>query len=340
MKIFKVFSSSAYFLIIIAYRWAYSTDGKFGTTLLLAVVDMICVISACLIINRLLVPRLLFRKYYFSFTFIFLFIIILFSRIFQFADWQIHMLRGTMTPRLEELSSKFSYQIFNSYIIMVIGTVFGFTIEMLTRRVESEKLFEQLLKEKTEAELNFLKAQINPHFLFNSINTIFFQIEKENKNARYSLLKFSEMLRYQLYDCRAREISIEKEINYLKSYVELQRLRKEDNFKILFECSESVREFNIAPLLLISFVENAFKHVSNFHEKENAIRIYLDKNDNVFQFQVYNTSESDKGNPDYKDGGIGLNNVKRRMELIYNGNHDLNIRKEQNSFEVNLKIQL
>ncbi|MBK7853064.1 MAG: hypothetical protein IPJ66_18585 [Bacteroidetes bacterium] len=90
MKIFKVFSSSAYFLIIIAYRWAYSTDGKFGTTLLLAVVDMICVISACLIINRLLVPRLLFRKYYFSFTFLFLFIIILFSRIFQFADWQIH----------------------------------------------------------------------------------------------------------------------------------------------------------------------------------------------------------------------------------------------------------
>lgn len=301
---------------------------------------MICVISACMIINRALVPRLLFRKHYFSFTLIFIFIIILFSRIFQFADWQIHTLRGTMTPRLEELSAKFSYQIFNSYIIMVIGTVFGFTIEMLTRRFESEKLLEQLLKEKTEAELNFLKAQINPHFLFNSINTIFFQIEKENKNARYSLLKFSEMLRYQLYECRAQEISIEKEINYLKSYVELQKLRKEENFKITFECSDSVREFNIAPLLLISFVENAFKHVSNFHEKENAIRIQLDKHENMFQFRVFNTSEINTGNHQYKDGGIGLGNVKRRMELLYNGNHDLNIHREQNSFEVNLKIQL
>ena len=340
MKALKLFSSSAYFLIIIAYRWAYSTDGKFGTTLLLAITDMICVISACLIINRLLVPRLLFRKYYFSFTFLFIVIIILFSQIFQFADREIHILRGTMTPRLEELLSKFSYQIFNSYIILVIGTVFGFTIEMLTKRVESEKLFEQLLKEKTEAEINFLKAQINPHFLFNSINTIFFQIEKENKNARHSLLKFSEMLRYQLYDCRAPEISIEKEINYLKSYVELQKLRKEENFEISFECSDRVREFNIAPMLLISFVENAFKHVSNFHEKENTIRIHLDKHEKVFEFRVFNTSEINAGNHHYKDGGIGLSNVKRRMELIYNGNHDLNIRKEQNSFEVNLKIQV
>lgn len=340
MKALKLLSSSAYFLIIIAYRWAYSTDGKFGTTLLLALVDMICVISACLIINRILVPRLLFRKHYISFTLLFVFNIVLFSLIFQFADWQIHLLRGTMTPRLEELSAKLSYQIFNSYIIMVIGTVFGFTIELLTRRIESEKLFEQLLKEKTEAELNFLKAQINPHFLFNSINTIFFQIEKENKNARHSLLKFSEMLRYQLYDCRAQEISIEKEINYLKSYVELQRLRKEENFEISFQCSDTVREFNIAPLLLVSFVENAFKHVSNYTEKENTIKIQLDKEKNIFQFRVYNTSEMNNVNRQYTEGGIGLSNVKRRMELIYNGNHDLTIRKEPNSFEVNLKLHL
>lgn len=223
---------------------------------------------------------------------------------------------------------------------MVIGTVFGFTIELLTRRIESEKLFEQLLKEKTEAELNFLKAQINPHFLFNSINTIFFQIEKENKNARHSLLKFSEMLRYQLYDCRAQEISIEKEINYLKSYVELQRLRKEENFEISFQCSDTVREFNIAPLLLVSFVENAFKHVSNYTEKENTIKIQLDKEKNIFQFRVYNTSEMNNVNRQYTEGGIGLSNVKRRMELIYNGNHDLTIRKEPNSFEVNLKLHL
>lgn len=223
---------------------------------------------------------------------------------------------------------------------MVIGTVFGFTIELLTRRIESEKLFEQLLKEKTEAELNFLKAQINPHFLFNSINTIFFQIEKENKNARHSLLKFSEMLRYQLYECRAQEISIEKEINYLKSYVELQRLRKEENFEISFQCSDTVREFNIAPLLLVSFVENAFKHVSNYTEKENTIKIQLDKEKNIFQFRVYNTSEMNNVNRQYTEGGIGLSNVKRRMELIYNGNHDLTIRKEPNSFEVNLKLHL
>jgi len=223
---------------------------------------------------------------------------------------------------------------------MIVGTVFGFTIEMLAKRVESDKLSEQLLKEKTEAELNFLKAQINPHFLFNSINTIFFQIDKNNSNARQSLLKFSEMLRYQLYDCMAERIFIEKEIIYLRSYVELQKLRKEENVFVHFNCSESVKEFSIAPLVLISFVENAFKHVSNFSGKENKISIELDKKEDEFHFRVFNTNEIRKEKVVLNESGIGLNNVKRRIELIYNGNHELKINKQDNSFEVTLKLKL
>ena len=321
MKSLKLFSGIAFFLLVLGYRWTYSTDGRFLTTFLLVVIDLDCILTATLIINRILVPRFLLKSKYFIFVLSFIACIVFFSQLFQFADWQIHVLSRTLSERFIELSSKFSYQIFNSYIIMIVGTVFGFTIEMLAKRVESDKLSEQLLKEKTEAELNFLKAQINPHFLFNSINTIFFQIDKNNSNARQSLLKFSEMLRYQLYDCMAERIFIE-------------------NVFVHFNCSESVKEFSIAPLVLISFVENAFKHVSNFSGKENKISIDLDKKEDEFHFRVFNTNEIRKETVVLNEGGIGLSNVKRRIELIYNGNHELKINKQDNSFEVTLKLKL
>lgn len=339
MKPLKILGTVVLFSILIAYRWICSTDGSFITTLILVVVDMFSILLATTIINRFFVPRLLYKKQFVLFLIAFIVCNLLFSLFLQFVDWQVHQFRGTLTPEFIKLSKSLFYQIFNTYIVIFVGTIFGITIELLQNRIVTDQQMSLLMQEKTKAELDFLNAQINPHFLFNSINTIFFQIEKENSAARNSLVKFSEMLRYQLYDCRATEIAIEKEIAYLRSYVELQSLRKEENFKITFDCSEDVKHFCIAPLILISFVENAFKHVSNNAETDNAIEISLRRANGSFNFRVFNTIDNCETKSVNNNSGIGLENVKRRMALIYNGRHHLVISKMDRAFEVKLELK-
>ena len=178
---------------------------------------------------------------------------------------------------------------------------------------------------------------MNPHFLFNSINTIYFQIDKNNTEARESLQKFSELLRYQLYECNEEQIAIEKEIEYLQSYIDLQRLRKQKNYNICFKADEDVRNFSIAPLLFISFVENAFKHVSHYIDKPNDIHVGLHRQNNYLLFDVVN-SKSNNHQPARES--IGLKNVKRRLELLYADRHELDICNELSSYSVHLKIQV
>ena len=196
----------------------------------------------------------------------------------------------------------------------------------------------QVQTEKLNTELQFLKAQINPHFLFNSINTIYFQIDRSNTEARESLQKFSELLRYQLYECNEDLIPVEKEISYLESYVDMQRLRKNSQHSILFKTDDSVKGFNIAPLLLIPFVENAFKHLSNHNNISNTVEVNMSRENGSFLFNVRNSV--DENCPNRNEPGIGLQNVKRRLDLLYNDKYHLNINRSTSSFSVELQIQL
>jgi LytS/YehU family sensor histidine kinase len=145
------------------------------------------------------------------------------------------------------------------------------------------------------------------------------------------------MLRYQLYECNEHEIMIEKEVDYIKNYVELQRLRLDENYWVSYN-DHDVGNCKVAPLLLIPFVENAFKHVSHFPQ-DNEIRIDLSRRDKTLRMFVYNTCD-----PDYSDTvnghGIGLKNVRRRLALLYPNHHSLEIERKPNSFKVNLEITM
>lgn len=237
----------------------------------------------------------------------------------------------------DETRNYFFYNTFYNLSIVIFYVAFSVALQLSREWFEQRTLIQKIEVDKLNTELEYLKAQINPHFLFNSINTIYFQIDKQNSTARETLSAFSEMLRYQLYECNGKEIPIEKEITYLRNYVDLQKARKDENYNIVFSCGEDVHGFSIAPLLLIPFVENAFKHVSHF-PKGNEIKIELSKDDHFFYVAVVNTREA-QPNID-KSGGIGLKNVQRRLELIYNGNHDLRIHKLPRSFEINLKLKV
>lgn len=195
----------------------------------------------------------------------------------------------------------------------------------------------QIRLEKLNTELDYLKAQMNPHFLFNSINTIFFQINKENTEARETLGKFSDMLRYQLYECNADTIPVEKEIAYLQNYVALQQLRKDELYTIDFQADSHLRGFNIPPLLLIPFIENTFKHISNHTDRANRIEISLRKQGQILELNVINTTDNSTSQ---EPGGIGLKNVQRRLELLYPNKHTLAFEKTGERFSVLLKLIL
>lgn len=228
----------------------------------------------------------------------------------------------------------------NTYYNFSIGLfylAFHSALQLSKEWYFQKELIRKMELEKLSSELEYLKAQINPHFVFNSINTIYFQIDKSNVHARESLSAFSEMLRYQLYECDGKEISIEKEIVYLKNYVSLQRSRKDENYAITFEVGENMKGFTISPLLFIPFVENAFKHVSHLPHN-NEVRIHLKRLEHTLELTVFNTKE----NKTMMNGhaGIGLNNVRRRLELLYTDRHELVIDDRDNSYEIRLSLRL
>lgn len=234
--------------------------------------------------------------------------------------------------------SGFFYNSYYNFSIGLFYIAFTLALQLSKQWYRQQLLIQRIQTEKLQAELLYLKAQLNPHFLFNCINTIYFQIEKENEEARESLQKFSELLRYQLYECNEDAIPIEKETSYLRSYVDLQRLRKGFHNRITFESDPSAADFTIAPLLLLPFVENAFKHLSTHSEQENTIAINMCRENGSFLFRVTNSVNLLSGNDQVP--GIGLKNVRRRLDLLYGNRYKLDLVNDRSTFMVNLEIKL
>jgi two-component system LytT family sensor kinase len=230
---------------------------------------------------------------------------------------------------------QFFYNTFYNLSIVTFYLAFATTLYLSKQWYLQREKMRQIEMEKLNTELEYLRAQINPHFLFNSINTIYFQIDKQNIIARETLEKFSEMLRYQLYECIGTSITIEKEIQYLQNYITLQKFRLSNRYNVELETDAALKELFIPPLVLIPFVENSFKHVSHFTDKPNKIRFALMKAGNSLRFTSENTIDS---LPKNEPGGIGLKNVTRRLDLLYDKRYELEIKSEGGQFRIALQI--
>jgi len=225
---------------------------------------------------------------------------------------------------------------FLNIFIWTAGIVSG---QVIVDRFRFQQYIEEIKKEKSKAELDFLNAQMNPHFLFNSIHSIYGHIDKNNGTARNMLLTFSDMLRYQLYDCNNNSISIDRELNYIKNYVELQRARKEEDLVVNFHIDKNVRGVAIAPLLFICFVENAFKYVAGNEKGENKVDISFTRENNNLLFKCVNTKDPiPVQNIEHK--GIGINNARRRLALHYPEKHLLDIHENDAYYMIKLRIDL
>jgi len=227
---------------------------------------------------------------------------------------------------------------YSSLLNIAIWTIIILSIKLMLDRMRLQQRLDKMEKEKAKAELDFLNAQFNPHFLFNSINSIYAHIDKHNPTARNMLLSFSEMLRYQLYDCNTNYISVDKEMSYIRNYVAIQQARKE-RVQVCLTVGDSVTGFFITPLLFIAFIENAFKYVSDHEEKDNRVVIAFERKDNELLFYCHNTKETRNGSS-IEHKGIGIANARRRMALQYPGRHALNIVDHEDIYEVTVNLQL
>ena len=204
------------------------------------------------ITNLILIPKLLYRRQYA------LFIIIYVTMIFISSVIKISIVASVLNIRNFNVLDDFKTRLYDNIIPHYLLVSTGAALKLLLDYARTQKRLAEITKERAEAELKFLKSQINPHFLFNSINSVYFLIDKSNKDAREALHKFSEMLRYQLYECSGEKIDIEKELIYLQDYVDLQKLRRDDAFAVSFDCSPSVTGFSIEPLLLVPCFNSIF----------------------------------------------------------------------------------
>jgi len=231
----------------------------------------------------------------------------------------------------------FFYIFLNNFSLA--GIVLAIALARADRKAEKRR--QTMEKERTENELRFLKSQVNPHFLFNAINSIYVLIKKDPALAAATLARFADMLRYQLYECNGDKISIEKELAYLENYIGLEKLRKADDTDTVFSVGAQVQQFSIAPLLIIPFVENAFKHMGPGINGEKRIAVEMQYNAGVFHLQVENTIDAQVIPAVQKEyGGIGLENVRRRLELIYPGRHTLLVNTGNNVYSVALQIKI
>ncbi|SDG42695.1 sensor histidine kinase [Chitinophaga filiformis] len=193
-------------------------------------------------------------------------------------------------------------------------------------------------KEKLNAELSYLKAQINPHFLFNILNTIYsLAIEKSDQTGT-AVVKLSQMMRYVISDAGNHLVPLSREIDYLSNYIELQKLRFGDSIPLSFTVTGKATGQLIAPLILISFVENAFKHGVNAAENTD-IRITVNIDEKQLYFKAFNNKVTVLEVQE-TTGGLGIENTQKRLQLLYPGSHTLLIRDEEHYFEVSLLLQL
>lgn len=229
-----------------------------------------------------------------------------------------------------------------SYVYIVLESNFivamAVAIKIVKKWFEQQKEKHEMEKRNLKAELNLLKAQLHPHFLFNTMNNLYaLSVEKSSKTSE-GIAKISELLRSVLYECNESEITLEKEIILIENYIELERMRYGNRLKLDFETSGAIADVRIAPMLLFTFIENCFKHGSSNDPDQPFIKIKLEVTEDEIIFLAENSKPKNPKILSDNKGGIGLENVKKRLEIIYHDDYVLKIKDLKNTFIVYLSI--
>lgn len=294
------------------------------------------VLSAVLIITFyfnyfFLIPKyLLAKKYWLYFSFVLLAIatVLLFAgAIFFFSDFNPETFAKT-NPSIEKIIPVIIINALSLWLLSIVLSILWAGYNRL-KQTESEKL---------SAQIASLKSQINPHFLFNTLNNIYPTAIDTSPRAADMVDKLSEMMRYTMKDIQQDFVLLEDEINYISNFIELQKLRLDRSVKLEYYSLENIPAFQIAPMLLIPFIENAFKHGVN-SEQKSLIKIEIIMNKTEFQLKVVNNKVNVQRDISERSG-LGIENTKHRLDLIYPSKHLLVINDTEKEFFVSLYINL
>lgn len=230
-----------------------------------------------------------------------------------------------------------------TFIYLLLETNFmvgiAFVIRIYKIWFAEQEIRHNAEKKNLENEMNLLRAQLNPHFLFNTMNNLYALSLEDTPKTTEGIAKISDLLRAVLYECNEREIMLDKEIELIRNYIDLERMRYGARLKLDFIVEGATCNLKIAPMVLFTFVENCFKHGSSKDPGEPFIHIEIKVDEKQMVFRAKNgTILFDSGDEKKRAGGIGLNNVKKRLEILYPGKYELNFGSDNCCFEVYLKL--
>lgn len=277
----------------------------------------------------LLIPRLLERKrhllYALGVIFLIVFNTLLRSKSQQYFD-------AIVWPDdLMAIDSYFKWNTFYASLFIIISSLLFYA----QRWAKEREQLRNIQISQLETELKYLRAQLNPHFLFNGLNTIYGTIDLQNAQARNMVVQFSDLLRYNLYEADTDRVDLQQEVAYLQNYVALQQARSDASLSVDLQIDVSNGNRRIAPLLFVTFVENAFKYTTRDPQQNNRIFITLKESGGKLTFTCRNSYDTRPGAP-----GIGLANVRRRLELLYPDHHTLEIQQHNSIYTVTLTLDL
>lgn len=223
-----------------------------------------------------------------------------------------------------------------SFLFISLTTVMKIIADWVRHQRDRKELETQTM----QSELRFLKSQINPHFLFNTLNNLYALTLKKSDKAPEIVLKLSEMMRYMLYECNEKWVPLAKEVNYIRNYLDLERLRQGKQVNITFEIDGNVSNQKIAPLLFIPFLENCFKHGLTHNIADGYVHIRMLVQEDEVDLYIENSKPKIPNQFHRRSGGIGLVNVRRRLNILYPNKHELNVENAPNSYAIHLHVAL
>ncbi|WP_276486108.1 sensor histidine kinase [Paraflavitalea pollutisoli] len=301
--------------------------------LLFTAFDVSQVILVFYITYSIITPRFFHRRRQWLFAGALLVTVVLASLLLHYT--MLFFLRRAIIPIRFNFTWTYHSMMANRYLIALLGALAGLIVKLSVQWLQARRTLAETEKRQIAAELLYLKTQVNPHFLFNAINTVYIQIDESTEAAKHTLSAFSDMLRYQLYECNQEKIPIEKEVTYLQHYLTLQQLRLDERYQLQVDFDDHLKGFQLAPFVLMPLVENMFKHAGG--QPPILIQGNLRYEGGVLYFYSINSIDAGGGQPG--SGGIGLANLQRRLELIYPGRHSLTTRKGAEQYEVWLTLQ-
>lgn len=309
----------------------------------LSILLLIISFASARLTNKILIPKFLFKGKRGLFLYLLFFVVIVSLWLISFALFLITFysniaLPNTILPSLEDVIILLT----GTYLISLLSSVFYFTKESYRSKEEKsiiEKEKNRLELKFKEVQLELLKEQIHPHFIFNMMNNLYALVNESTSLSREVIVRLSDLLEYMLYECNTEKVELSKEVNFINNYIELEKIRHDESFNVKTDFPKNVSGIKIAPLMLFPFVENAFKHGLK-QSKKDFISMKLEITSPKIQFSINNYKHDTALAEDKtkRSKGLGLKNVRERLELLYLNRYDLQISTDNNIFDVKLKI--